>query len=234
MTTSTFYAGTEDGQVVWDDYNQILSANSSGFVWFTGKWWYDVGIDEFQGFVRFDTSPIGTDSITSATFSPYLEEDLTTYEGGQDFIVEARLHSWGPTLTTADWLSSKTGKPLVAHIDTNGIGSMGYKDFVDDDLAANINKSGYTELIVMHDWSVVNTGHEDVAWYSAEQGGTTVDPKLIIVHGSGGTIYTKTHSADSRLKKEWRTQNALTGADETKITRENSAAGGDPFSVVSP
>lgn len=141
-----------------------------------------------EGFVDFNTSVVGTDTVSSAVASYYLLTDTST----TDFTVQMRVKTWSAGgLTTADWVAgaSLTGQTLVAHKATSGIGAAGYKDFTDDALPANINGAGNSEFILhsdRHSGNNAPTGNEYVVWQDADYTGTTQDPYLTIVHTAGG------------------------------------------------
>jgi len=143
----------------------------------------------FESFFAFDTSSIPDgDTVSAAVLN------LTSYQNFSttDFTIEARLHDWGASLTTADWVAgaSLSGKTLLAHRDTaSGWTVDTAYDLTDDAFAANVNKTGTTRLLLCSDHTTANTaptGLEYVDAYSADQTGTTRDPKLTVTYAAGG------------------------------------------------
>ena len=145
-----------------------------------------------EGFMSFDTSVI-VGTIQSAT----LYGGLLTEFSPTDYLVEARLHDWGTTLTTADWvggadLSSKT---LVATLDTNGIGDgYKYKLFVESGSALrdNLNRSGTTRIMLSSERMRLNldpfttgggAGYSEALtfWGYNSETDYFMEPKLVVV-----------------------------------------------------
>lgn len=209
-TTDTIYADTTDGEV--DSYsasgsfenarNGIGDATFFGSSTVTtatiGQFW-EVTIsnvyDVYQYFVQFNTSGIGTDTISSATFSLYGDGANTA----RDWTIEVRVDDWGPSLDIGmpDFVAGTSlgGLTLVAHWDpyTSGWPTNAYTDFTDDAMAANINKNGQTRLMldssrVRLDQPYVYPSGETADFYTADQAGTSQDPKLTIVHSSSNPI----------------------------------------------
>lgn len=99
----------------------------------------------YQYFIRFDTSILGGITPLTAQLQFYMGSDFST----TNFDIQARLHTWGTSLTTADWVAgaSLSGKTLLAHLTTSGITANAYNNMTDDALLANLNTSGYTDII---------------------------------------------------------------------------------------
>lgn len=114
-----------------------------------------------ESFIDFDTSTlVGT--ITVATLSLGLDEDSSD----TDFTVEARLHDWGTTLTTVDWVAGTLlgTKTLLATLPTLGIGATGsYKAMTESGTALrdNINRVGVTRIILCSDRHRIGTAPTD-------------------------------------------------------------------------
>lgn len=139
----------------------------------------------YEAFLRFDTSFLGTDTITSAVLSLYVNNNSSV----TDFIAEARLHPWGATLETADWVAgaSLSGLTLLATLDTSAVTGAAYNDFTDVALPANINKTGFTNIMLSssnHRLGNAPTADEYLGVDTKANGGTTTGPKLTIVSTS--------------------------------------------------
>lgn len=261
MTTSTFYAGTNDGALqssdsVFDafgDYSLARAGTGNPGVTvignlFVGQETYSPDVEQngsatvYEAFIDFLTSDIPDgDTIDSATLSLWLVIDNSIWS---DFTINARIYSFG-TLTTADWRTTYT-QTLVATKSTVGIGATGaYKDFTSESaFVSNINKTGETEIVLFSSRTESGTSpgfgasntfrYEYVSFQDSSYVGVDRDPKLVVVHSAGGATYTKMHSVDSRRKKETLTRNQISGTSGNKVTIDNSEAGGDKFSDVKP
>lgn len=138
----------------------------------------------YQNFYRFDTSVLAGKTITAATLSIYLTND----QSATNFTINARLHSWGPTLTTADFdpPATSTTETLLATLATSSFSGNGSYNFTDVAMAANINQSGYTEIaLVSSRQEGNNTGGGDYVATSSIEGSRR--PTLTITF-TGGTI----------------------------------------------
>ena len=135
----------------------------------------------YEGFLAFDTSTV-VGTITAVTLSVYGMNDSSV----TDFTLEARLHDWGATLTTADWVpGNQLGtKTLLASMNTSGWSAAGYNTLTSDAaFLTNINQSGFTRVLMCssrHRLGNTPSGSEFVGYRSANQAGTTNDPKLVI------------------------------------------------------
>ena len=207
MSTLVVYSDTTDGNINSSDgtvyfgpqgsyasarTGSALSVNTSSINLIVGQSYYwDVNgqYQVWESFAGFDTSSIGSGSVSAATLRLTAYVDWST----TDFTVEARLHDWGTGLTSADWVAgaSLSGKTLLAHYATSGgfVNGTGY-DLVDDAFAANINKTGTTRLLLCSSRTTAGTAPADqvdeyVNAYSADYSGTTTDPKLTVTYAQG-------------------------------------------------
>ena len=135
----------------------------------------------------WDTSAIDdADTVSAAVVDLWLLTDLSTTDHTQ----ELRLHDWGATLTSADFVAGADlgSKTLLASIATSGIGATGaYKTFTDVAMPANVNKTGFTRVVLCTDRmrnADVPTGNERMDWSMADTSGTTNDPKLTVTHAA--------------------------------------------------
>lgn len=90
------------------------------------------------------------------------------------------------SLATSDWIAGADLDDyiLVASLATSGI-AAGYNAFTDTAFPANINRGGVTQVVLDSDrHRAGNTPANDeyVSWYTADQTGTTNDPKLVVVY----------------------------------------------------
>lgn len=193
MATDIIFAGTNDGEMRCNDATYATARSGGGtFAVSTAATSSAVGQELFAGqsycyesAFDFDTSTVGTDIVSAATLS--LWGSSTATGGTSSFTHQARLSDWGATLTSADWIAgaSLSGLTLLAHLAQASVSNGTYNDFVDDAMAANVNRSGNTRMIV-HTTRLANgdapTGTEYEKFSNADTAGTSNDPKLTITH----------------------------------------------------
>jgi hypothetical protein len=178
LTTYTIYGDTTDGYLTAASQNQA-TASSVDTTWniFVGQ---QVG-GFYEGALAFDTS-IVVGTITAATLSVYGMSDSST----TDFTFEARLHDWGATLTTSDWVpGNQLGtKTLLASMATSAWSASGYNALTSEAaFLSSINQAGFTRLLLCSSRHRLNTapsGTEYVGVIAADTGGTSQDPKLVV------------------------------------------------------
>lgn len=198
MTTTVVYSSTADGHI--NSANAAYATARTG-----GTLTVDtstssqnaVGQVEFfgyncaEGFLDFDTSGIpDADTVSAAVLDVYGSQDSST----TNFTIEARLQNWGGTLTTADWVSgADLGTPtlLASRSTASGWSTSAYNTFTDTAFPANVNKTGVTYVMLCSDRHRVGNdpgagGSEFVRFYSADDSGTTRDPKLTVTHAGAG------------------------------------------------
>lgn len=142
----------------------------------------------WQLFLAFDTSVIpDTDTIDSAVLSMYGFDDLST----DDFTVEARLHNWGGTLATTDFVAGAdlSSKTLLATFATSTPwAAEAYNAFTSESaFVSNIEKTGTTYIMLSSSKQRLGTAptqSERVRAYLADATGTTKDPKLVVTHSA--------------------------------------------------
>lgn len=191
MPTITVYAdaGSNDGYISSNNgtYSTArsggtLTADTSATTAYIGQ---NTGYYCYESFFSFDTSFVGfASSVSSVTFSLYGQSDLSF----TDFTIEARISDWGTGLTTADWVAGASLSALtsVATFATSStFSTSAYNAFSNVAFPANINKSGSTRIICYSSRQSGNntpSSFEYVIAYSADQTGTSNDPKLSITY----------------------------------------------------
>jgi hypothetical protein len=145
-TSNTSYASARTGEglaAVDSSSGSISLYFGQNFTSFKGSPTYDI----FESFVRFDTSSLSGLSLLTAELRLYFLTDLST----TNFEMQARLHTWGTALTTADWVAgaSLSTKTLLASLNTSGITTGSYYTFIDTALLANLNTTGFTDIILV-------------------------------------------------------------------------------------
>ena len=137
----------------------------------------------FQTYLSFDTSAV-TGTVSSVTLSIYGQFDNSV----TDFTIEARVHDFGATLETGDYVAgaSLSGKTLVASRSTaSGWSTSGYNAFTSDAaFLTAINQSGSTRLLLCSDRTrsgTTPTTFEMVNGYTAEATDPNTRPKLVVV-----------------------------------------------------
>ena len=184
-TTYTLYPVT-DGHLSSASTSYATASSGSGLTLSTG--FLVVGQNRagsnrtcYESFLAFDTSGV-VGTIQSATLSIYGSSDLSDTA----FTIEARLHDWGATLETADWVAgtSLSSKTLLATFATTGFSTSSYSALVSESaFAANINQSGTTRLLLCSSrltTGVDPVGAEFIFARSSSFTGTANDPKLVI------------------------------------------------------
>lgn len=199
-TVTTVFAGTNDGMIISDNATYSTARSGSGLGvdssnLYAGQY-HQVTFVCLEGFLAFDTTAIAdADTVSAVVLDLYLVDDVST---GSDFLVEARERDWSSGgLTTADWVAgaSLSGLTLMASINTSGIGATGsYKTFTSEAafLTATNLKTGTVYLLLSSSRTRTGTApststDEYVGFRTAEQSGTTEDPKLTITHAGAAT-----------------------------------------------
>lgn len=153
MSSATFECTSNSGSVY--SYNSTYSTARSGgtLTLYDGSTYREVGqntgYEVRHGYIEFDTSSLGSGAtISSATLRVWNYYNNTT----TDFTLNARLYDYGSALATGDYVAggSLSGNTLLAHISTASLPSddSAYLSLTDDAMAANINKTGYTRIIL--------------------------------------------------------------------------------------
>jgi hypothetical protein len=193
QATLTAYSDTSDGEIRSQD-STYASARSGAFLVANSTHTGEEGganagqylIGDYycyQGFYAFDTSSIGTGTVTAVVFSLY-----GFYDGSAtDFTIECRLKDWGASLDTADFVdgASLSGLTLLATFATSGFSAAGYNAFTDVAFPANVNTGGTTRVMIASDRQRTNTapaGEERVVTYFSDFTGSTNDPKLVVTY----------------------------------------------------
>jgi hypothetical protein len=192
MSTYTIYSDTSDGHIGSDDATSYADArDGTGTAVLhidTGSASVRVGqaggglyfVD--QSFLNFDTSGV-VGTITAAVLS-IVPQALTN--GDHDFTIEARLKDWGATVDTGDFVSAAGlgSLTLLATLATSGMVVDTRYDFADVALAAAINQSGLTRIMLNSDRHRLGTsppGNERISPYSGNDvGGAATQPRLVV------------------------------------------------------
>lgn len=137
-----------------------------------------------ESFVAFNTAEIGTGKrIRSATLAMQVAED----NSGTNFTVEARQKSWLPSVASGDWVAGASlgSQTLLASYDIASLpGINQYIDFTDAAMAANVSKTGNTEMLLCssrHRGNNAPSGNEFVYFKSGDTTDGDGDPRLTIV-----------------------------------------------------
>ena len=218
MSTLVVYSDTSDGYIRsssvagTDDYPAARAGTATDIgtgydVITVGQYydydpgWWDPEYEEwdpapsggntvFETFLAFDTSALTSGATVSAAVLRVTSyADIST----TDFDIQARLRDWGTTVEAADWVAggSLSGLTLLGSYATSSGFTVGTGyDLSDTAMAANVNKTGSTRMLLCSDHTVGNTaptGDEWVYIYSADESGTTRDPKLTVTYAAGST-----------------------------------------------
>lgn len=182
------------------------SAGTTANVTQTAQRWWNLSasavLDQFGGLYRgvvgFDTSAIpDSDTVSSATLSFNLQGTVGTGLGSTDTDIVAATPAASNTLATTDYLSAFTIDGAtrlatgIAISSWNAVNS--YTDFtLNASGVAYVSKTGNTFFGTRLKWDVDNsftgtwssTAETFVQVFTADQSGTTSDPKLVVEHGA--------------------------------------------------
>lgn len=189
MATLTVYANENDGYIQSSAFNNYAGAVAGSSLTAQAAANLIVGqttplnFTIYQSFVSFDTSAIDDDGVIN---SVALALDGLADSSSTDFVAEARVYDWSTSLDTGDWRTPAqlSGLTRVATWNSSGY-SSGYNTFSEDgsNFRAAINKTGATRIVICSAENVSQsepTADEYVTFTSANQAGTTSDPRLTI------------------------------------------------------
>lgn len=218
-TTDTFYpdANTEttsvDGTVYFDGYGSSNWSALTGAS--TGQGAYDSATSApvyvggyitpsfwlYRGFFLFDTSSIpDTDTIDSATFSvwPSSKAETQTTLTNKSIRLVSSSPASNTAIATTDF-GSVGSTALATDKTTASISTGSYTSFsLNSTGLSNISKTGVSKFALRHTADInseapqqTNPDKYDGIWvYSADQTGTTNDPKLVVVHSAAASTFT--------------------------------------------
>ena len=136
-----------------------------------------------EGFEAFDTSVIPDGAtVLSALLSLTPSGDFSA----TDFTVEARLHDWGATVDTSDWVAGADlgTKTLLASISSADYNAGGMDLASEAAFAANINKTGMTRILLCssrHRGNNTPVGDEFLSFCMADHATAASRPTLTVV-----------------------------------------------------
>ncbi|WP_062434996.1 hypothetical protein [Herbidospora daliensis] len=202
-TVTTVFADTGDGTIDSSNATYSTARSGSNLAATTSNTDLFIGQGEFggeyyisEGFLSFDTSAIpDTDNVTAIALALWqLSDESTT-----DFTLEARQSAWtSGGLTTADWVAGASlgSLTLLASINTSGIGADGaYKTLTSETalLSATNLKTGTVAMLLCSSRHRGNNTpsagtSEAIGVASANDTGTTHDPKLTITHAGSNAV----------------------------------------------
>jgi hypothetical protein len=131
----------------------------------------------YETFLSFDTSSV-VGTIVSAELQLYADEKQTS----EAYDVQARLYDFGTSVTTADWIAgaSLSSYTLLASLAGSSHTLNAYNTLGDVALAANINQSGDTRILLCSSDLVDGdppTTYDYIAYHTPSE---TNKPKLVI------------------------------------------------------
>jgi hypothetical protein len=198
MTVLTVYADTSDGSLESDGSTYAAARAGTGTAPYSVGTGYLAGAQSYvssadirvlEAFLRFDTSALTSGATISAAV---LNLEVNFTGGGAARTIQARSYDWGTTMTGSDWVAGANlgSYPLLAHLAMSGKAANTRYDWSDDALAANINKTGYTPILLNELDQANNAAPTDGYWTAfkdADTAGTVSDPKLVITYTTGIT-----------------------------------------------
>lgn len=205
-TVTTVYAGAADSFVtsVGSTYASARGSSGGNVDFFaddgTGLFLdvnhYDAGGEYVisESFISFDTSSLpDSDTISAAELTLWLD----TPDVDRAWTLQARTYNWGASVTTADWRGGAAfaALTLLATISAGSISPDAANTLTENgtNLQSAVSKTGTTYMVLGNSNYAANsapTGNEYVGIYSADNTGTTKDPKLVVTHASAGTTAT--------------------------------------------
>ena len=144
-----------------------------------------------EAFIGFDTSSLpDSDTVSASVLSLKEEPGYGSFFTEADTL-EARVYDWSTSVTTADWRSGTQFDALtrVATLASGSWSTSGYNDLTEDgtNFQSAINKTGTTRLVLCTTKFAAGTtptGYSYWGIYSADNTGTTDDPKLTVTHAA--------------------------------------------------
>mgnify|MGYP001239063831 CR=1 FL=1 len=208
-TVITIYSDTVDGYIESSDtstYSLARAGTGDSIQADDASTWFYVGqlfgelslaYSALESFVSFDTSPIPDGAIISVVdFSLVADSNAPAV----NFICRARTKDWGASLTTADWVAgaSLSALTLLAEYDTaSGWVADSTYTFTESGNAFKnaIDKTGSTRFLLCSSRTETGntpTNDERILAFSADQSGTSSDPKLDITYSEPSATLTGT------------------------------------------
>lgn len=197
VTTADNTLGTLE-KTTWATARGLSSADFVDDADLTARLYNNGNFSIERGYTGFDTSAIGSDTVTSATISLYITTKYNADNDGNDFIVPVSASPTTPSDTVAADYStigppSSVSEGSADRKDiTTGITTSAYNDWT-------LNATGlswidaYTSIGWMEGHDVlndpVNSGagtYSGIRASGSETAGTTQDPKLVVTHVAGG------------------------------------------------
>jgi hypothetical protein len=186
VKATTNFGRLEGSDAVYAD--ACASAYSSAANVFVGQLLSGGAYYVQSSYLEFDTSDIGDGTVTSVVLSLYNRENQNV---GTSFTIQARPFDYGTSFTTADWRTPSQFSALTllaTLVVPTGYGDAQYYDFSSESaFKDNINKTGYTRLILASDRFASETAPTGVErqlyWYPTD---TNKEPKLVITYTEAG------------------------------------------------
>lgn len=205
-TVTTVFAGTSDDGIQSNDATYANAAAGTGSTFDLNSTINgedtaveishssDSGYGISEGFFSFDTSSIAdSDSVSAAAFAIKENSGYGSIFTQSDTF-EARIYDFGASVTTADWRNPTQFNALtrVATLATSSWATTGYNTFAEDgtNFQTAVNKTGTTYICLLTSRFASNTAPTGIAYaglMSADNAGTTDDPKLVVTHAAAAT-----------------------------------------------
>ena len=202
MATLTVYADTDDGRVrgIGTNWTNVragtatMSTITTNTAENNGTALISTFYYCYQLFFHFDTSALtSAANVSDAVFSTVKDSEA---DGGGSFIEELRASSWTAPLATSDYVAgaSLSSDTELANFDTADSRTAGTRyDFTSTiDFKDNINLTGDTACYLSSSHQRLDTtptGNHYFGHRTADQSGTTNDPKLVVTYTLGGQTH---------------------------------------------
>jgi hypothetical protein len=156
----------------------------------------------YQSYLEFDTSGV-VGTITSAV----LKINVYSRTNDQSYDIEARLFDFGAGVTTADYIAGASlgSYTLLATLADTAATPGAYRTFTDVAMAANINVSGTTRIMLCDSRTRSDLSPSNSNYIVYENGGDPSPPQLVITTSDPtgtltGTLGAVTSSATGTLE----------------------------------
>lgn len=171
----------------------------------------------------FDTSPIGTDTVSAAVFSFAASTKSDTLGANPSANVYASAPASNTTLATGDFATFGSTAFCDTPLALSSVSTSGYNDFTLNATGRAAVVNGITKLGLRWVEDVsgsapawASLAASDITGYFADQTGTTSDPKLVVTHSSGGSTTnvsaSENPSISESLSRAWTAPRSLSDA----------------------
>ena len=207
--TLTVYADTADDEVISNHGTYTTAADGGGTLALRGSTETAQVVGQqkpgdyycHEAFESFDTSSLADSGITltGADLSIYVAWNPTETA----WTLQARAFDWGASVTTGDFRTRAqlSALDLLASLASGSLGTGAYRTLTAESaFLSAIVTDGTTRIVLCSDRHAAGTAptnYELISYSTADAGGTTQDPKLVITYTVQNTATLSTTSSPS-------------------------------------